>query len=305
MSDSGSVEHGASPVLAAVQRELVGLFAKPMAAGLYLVATPIGNLADTSLRAIATLALADLLYCEDTRHSRKLLDRYGIVRRLRSLHDHNEEVESSAVLRELSAGRSVALVSDAGTPLISDPGYKLARAATAARHRVFAVPGASAVLAALSASGLPTDCFTFAGFLPAKAGQRLERLRELRSVAGTLIFFEAPGRLEASLGALCEVFGSDCKGAVARELTKLHEETRQGSLAELRDWAASGEARGEFVILAAPVRDSDAVASDDHILTALGHLDAGSLRDRVDVVARQLRAPRKKVYDLALRSRKD
>jgi len=305
LSGSSGNEQDSYGVFAAVHRELSGLLARPLAPGLYLVATPIGNLADTSLRAIATLIQADLLYCEDTRHSRRLLDRYGINRKLRSLHDHNEEAETTAILRELSAARPVALMSDAGTPLISDPGYKLARAASGAGHKVFAIPGPSAVLAALSASGLPTDCFTFAGFLPARSGQRLERLRELQSVAGTLIFFEAPGRLEATLGAMAEVFGPDCKGAVARELTKLHEETRQGSLAELRHWSASEAPRGEFVILIAPVRAADTAASDGEILAALAQCAGHSVRDRVDAVAAQLRAPRKKVYDLALRSRKD
>ena len=289
----------------AVGRELAAMLARPLAGSLYLVATPIGNLGDVSLRALAVLARADVLYCEDTRHSHKLLDRYGIRRRLRSLHEHNEDNELNGVLAELAAGRSIAIISDAGTPLVSDPGFKLVRAALECGLAVFAVPGASAVLAALTSSGLPTDCFTFAGFLPVKSGQRLERLRELEHVAGTLVFFEAPGRLAATLAALAEVFGSQCPAAVARELTKLHEESRRGSLAEILQWANSAQIKGEVVIAVAPMRALDRQVSEEEIAQAIAGQTDGTLRDRVVAVAARLRAPRKRVYDIALRSRKD
>ena len=305
MDEAGQTGQSSAALLAAVNRELSGLLARPLACGLYLLATPIGNLGDVSLRALAIMVQAGVLCCEDTRHSRKLLDRYGIRRRLQAYHDHNEAGQLSWVLERLAKGESVALMSDAGTPLVSDPGFKLVRSALEAGHCVFAIPGASAVLAALSSSGLPSDCFTFAGFLPPKLGQRRERLHELRSVAGTLIFFEAPGRMASSLGSLAEVFGPSCPAAVARELTKLHEENRRGTLAELQLWAAGSELRGECVILAAPRRDANTEASEDQICAALGNESQGSLRDRVDAVAALLRAPRKKVYDLALRSRKD
>lgn len=293
---------GDHPVLVAVARELAGLMARPLAPGLYLVATPIGHLADVSLRALAILCTADHVYCEDTRHSRKLLDRYSIRRALRTYHEHNGEAERPAILAGLRAGHSLALISDAGTPLVSDPGFKLVREAVAANLPVYAIPGASAVLAALTASGLPSDCFTFAGFLPVKQGQRLERLRELAEAAGTLIFFEAPGRVAATLMALSDVFGSDCPAAVGRELTKLHEEMHTGSLAGLLRWAQASDMRGEAVILVAPVRSRHNDATDEEISQALTDLDAGTLRDRVDCVATRLRAARKRVYDIALRS---
>ena len=292
-------------VRSAVAVELSSLLARPLARGLYLVATPIGNLGDISVRALSVLARADLLYCEDTRHSRGLLDRYGIKRRLRSLHDHNESGELQTALAELASGKSIAVISDAGTPLISDPGFKLVRAALERDHRVFAIPGASAILAALTSCGLPGDCFTFAGFLPVKAGQRLERLRELAHVAGTLVFFEAPTRLAATLSALAEVFRDACPAAVARELTKQYEEMQRGALGDLKAWAAASRIRGEIVVAVAPGRDLDRIASDEEIIAALAGEPASSLRDSVDAVAAGLRTSRKRVYDLALRSRKD
>jgi len=300
--DEGRASRG---LVDAVSRELADRLSRPLAPGLYLLATPIGNLADVSLRALAVMATADIVYCEDTRHSRKLLDCFGIRRRLRAYHEHNEDTEQVSAVAELARGQTVALLSDAGTPLVSDPGFKLVRAAIAGGHSVFAVPGASAVLAALCASGLPSDTFTFAGFLPSKSGQRQERLSELRHVIGTLLFFEAPSRLQATLGALGDAFGPATPGAVARELTKLHEELRRGSLAELAQWAASAELRGEFVILVAPVRSAERHVSDEEIRAAIAGQTAGTFRDQVDAVAALLRAPRKRVYDIGLQSRKD
>ena len=305
MIEAADATSALDPLLRSVGRELAELLARPLASGLYLVATPIGHLGDVTLRALAIMSRADALYCEDTRHSRKLLDRYSIRRPLRSYHEHNAGLERPMILAELRKGRSVALISDAGTPLVSDPGFKLVRAALDGGFRAFSVPGASAVLAGLTASGLPSDSFTFAGFLPVKAGQRLERLRELADAAGTLIFFEAPGRVATALAALGEVFGPGTPAAVARELTKLHEEMRTGSLAELSAWADAQSMRGEAVILVAPARHTPKDATDEEITQALAGEKAGSLRDRVDAVAARLRTQRKRVYDLALLNQED
>jgi 16S rRNA (cytidine1402-2'-O)-methyltransferase len=223
-----------------------------MEPALYLVATPIGNLGDITLRALETLAAADLLACEDTRVTRVLLDRYGIRQRPVSYHEHNAAEMGPRLLEALSAGRSVALVSDAGTPLVSDPGFRLVEQALKAGFRVVPIPGPSAVLAALTASGLPTDTFLFGGFLPVKDGQRRSRLEELKAVPATLVFFESPRRLADTLAAMAHVFGPR-PAAVARELTKTFEEMRTGSLAELAErYAALAAPKGEVVVCVGP-----------------------------------------------------
>ena len=307
MEDSPVPDVNYEPLLRASRLELARLLAKAPAPGLYLVATPIGNLGDITLRALATLAQADILYCEDTRHSRILLDRYGLRTKLNAYHEHNAEKARPAIVAALTSGRSVALISDAGTPLISDPGYKLVRSALAEGVQVFAIPGASATLTALVASGLPTDCFTFAGFLPVKAGARAERLAELAGAStgalGTLVLFEAPSRVAATLKAMAEAFGPAAPAAIGRELTKLHEEVRTGALGELAEWAQANELRGEVVILAAPDRSAAHAATDADIASALATLPDGTLRDRVDAVAEQLGVARKRVYALALKQR--
>jgi 16S rRNA (cytidine1402-2'-O)-methyltransferase len=284
-------------------QHLQGLLAQALPAGLHVVATPIGNLGDISLRALATLAGADLIYCEDTRHSRALLAHFAISRPLRAYHEHNAERERPRILAELAAGRSVALISDAGTPLISDPGYKLVRAALAAGIRVTSLPGASAVLAALSACGLATDTFLFAGFLPVKSGARRTRLAELAATPATLVVFEAPSRLAATLADMAAVLG-DRPAAVARELTKLHEEVRTGAVAELAEWAAGSAPRGEMVIIVAA--DAAAAAVSDAAIAA--HLEAlpatMSVRDAAKATAAALSVPRSRVYELALARRK-
>jgi 16S rRNA (cytidine1402-2'-O)-methyltransferase len=251
---------------------LRALLATPLEPGLYLVATPIGNLADITLRALATLDRADVVYCEDTRHSRTLLAHFAIARPTRAYHEHNAERERPRVLAELAAGKSVALISDAGTPLISDPGYKLVREAVAAGHRVVSLPGASATLAALGAAGLPTDAFLFAGFLPPKAGARRTRLGELKAVPATLVFFEAPSRLGDSLADIAAVLGAR-EAAVARELTKLHEEVRRGTPAGLAQWATETAPRGEMVILVGPPVAEE--VADETIAARLAALLAG------------------------------
>lgn len=227
--------------------------APPIEPALYLVSTPIGNLGDITLRALATLAAADTLAAEDTRVTRVLLDRYGIRQRPVAYHEHNSAVAGARLIEALQAGRSVALVSDAGTPLISDPGYRLVLQALEAGIRVVPVPGASAVLAALAGSGLPTDSFLFAGFLPAKAAARATRLRELAAIPASLVFYESPHRLPASLKTMAEALGPDRQAVVARELTKHFEEFRRETLAALADhYAAAGAPKGEIVICVAP-----------------------------------------------------
>lgn len=226
--------------------------ARPLEPALYLVATPIGNLADITIRALETLAAADVLACEDTRVTRVLLDRYAIRRRAIAYHEHNAAEAGPRLVEAVLSGRSVALVSDAGTPLVSDPGYRLAGEVIAAGGKVVPIPGASALLAALTASGLPSDAFLFAGFLPVKAGQRKTRLEELRAVPATLVFYESPRRLADSLAAMAEVLG-DRPAAVGRELTKAFEETRRGTLAELAAaYAGEDTPRGEIVVCVGP-----------------------------------------------------
>jgi len=294
---------GATPGAADRARDMVAkLAAGPLPGGLYVVATPIGNLGDITLRALATLERADVLYCEDTRHSRTLLSHFAIARPTRAYHEHNAERERPRVLAELAAGRSVALISDAGTPLISDPGYKLVRAAIAAGHRVTSLPGPSSLLAALSSTGLAADAFLFAGFLPTRQAARQARLAELKAVPATLVLFEAPSRLAESLADLRAVLG-DRQAAVARELTKLHEEIKRAPLGELAQWAAAAAPRGEMVILVGP---PVAEAVSDDVIAARLHafLSEMSLRDAAKAVAEELGVPKSRAYDLALTLRR-
>ena len=217
---------------------------------LYLVATPIGNLADITHRAIQVLRDVDLIACEDTRHTHKLLNHYGITTKTISYHEHNEQQRATELIERLKQGTNIAVVSDAGTPSISDPGYRLVRAAIENEIPVLPIPGPSALIAALIAAGLPTDEFFFAGFLPPRATARRARLNELQSVPGTLIFYEAPHRLAATLKDAYEILG-EREAVVARELTKLHEEIRRGRLSQLTaDYAdEEKDIRGEIVVL--------------------------------------------------------
>ena len=272
--------------------------------GLYLVATPIGNLGDISLRALETLAAADVIACEDSRVTRKLIEHYGIATQLTPYHEHNAAEARPRLLARLADGQSVALVSDAGTPLISDPGYKLVRAACAAGHAVTAVPGASAVLTALSAAGLPTDRFFFEGFLPPSQAARQRRIAALVSIPASLVLFESGPRLPAALADLASTLGSR-DAAICRELTKLHEEIRRGPLDELaRHYAAGGETRGEIVIVVAPPRGGGKNADDiDELLRrALARV---SVKDAVGEVAFATGRPRREVYQRALALTKD
>jgi 16S rRNA (cytidine1402-2'-O)-methyltransferase len=293
--ETGTTGSLPSRVTADLERQL----SEPLAPGLYLVATPIGHLADISLRALSVLARADAIYCEDTRHSRTLVAHYGIARPLRPYHEHNAEEQRPRILAELAAGRRVALISDAGTPLVSDPGYKLVRDAIDSGHPVVAIPGASAVLAALCVAGLPTDRFLFAGFLPPRSAARRARLSELAASPATLVFFEAPTRVSEALADLAEVLGPR-PAAVARELTKLHEDVRRGTLTELAEVFAGSPPKGEVVILAGPPLDvhktDDMIA--DELNAALDHM---SLRDAAKTVAERLSVPKSRVYELGLK----
>ena len=273
--------------------------AEPLEGGLYIVATPIGNLGDMTVRAATTLARADAILCEDTRVSRTLLARYAIKRPLRAFHEHNEEAEQVRVLAELADGHAIALISDAGTPLLSDPGFKLIRAVVAAGHPVVALPGASAVLAGLTMSGLPTDSFFFGGFLPARQAARRARLEQLATVPASLVLFESPGRLAEALGDIAATLGSR-EVVVARELTKHFEEVRRGSAADLlRDIEAEG-VKGEIVIVIAPPAARE--TSDDDIVGALRReMATSSLRDAARIVAAELGATRSRVYQIGLK----
>lgn len=273
----------------------------PLAAGLYVVATPIGNLKDITLRALETLAAADLILCEDTRHSATLLDHYGIRTSRKSLHEHNERARIGEVIASVQAGRAVAQISDAGTPLLSDPGFPLVRGVREANLPVFAIPGASALLAALASAGLPTDAFGFIGFLPSKSGARANALAALKPRADTLVFYESPRRLGDSLAAMAEALG-DRPAAVALELTKRFERVERGTLSELALHFGAGDTKGEAVILVGGTEGVVVEAADWQ--AALDEaLAAGPLRAAVDEITARFGLKRKEVYDAALASK--
>jgi len=296
-------EADASRILARIGDEMQRHLDAALAPGLYVVATPIGNLGDITLRALSVLARADMVLCEDTRHSRTLLSHYGIGTPARPYHEHNAARERPRVLADLQAGRRVALISDAGTPLISDPGWKLVRECLDAGHRVEALPGASATLAALAVAGLPTDAFFFAGFLPPKTAGRRARIAELAAVPATLVVFEAPSRVAETLADLAAVLG-DRPAALARELTKLHEEVRRAPLASLAAQLEGETLKGEAVILVGP--PGEANVSDTDIAARLeSALQTMSLRDAAKVVAEALGVPKTRVYDLGLRGARE
>ena len=271
-----------------------------LAPGLHIVATPIGNLGDVTLRALETLAGADLIACEDTRVTRKLLDRYVIARPLTPYHEHNAAKARPMLLRRLAEGAAIALVSDAGTPLISDPGYKLVRAAKEAGHAVTALPGASAVMAALAVAGLPTDQFLFAGFLPPKEAARRARIAELARIPATLVLFEAGSRIAATLADLAAGFGGQREAALCRELTKLHEEIRRGDLATLAKTYADNAPRGEIVVVIAPPQALQRVSAAETEILLRQALRRVSLKDAVGEVADATGLPRREVYQRAL-----
>ena len=270
--------------------------------GLWLVATPIGNLEDVSQRALAVLASVDRIACEDTRRTGRLLSRHGIEARLVSYHEHNAARVRPTLIRALRGGGSVALVSDAGTPLISDPGYKLVRATVCAGVRVTGCPGPSAPLLALVLSGLPTDRFYFGGFLPHKQGPRCQALAALRLLDATLVFLESPRRLAAALADMESTLGPR-PAAVARELTKLHEELRRGTLDELAGhYAAAGAPKGEVVVVVGGRDDTVQPALSDADIDARldGLLADGTVRDAATTLSAETGLPRRELYARAL-----
>jgi 16S rRNA (cytidine1402-2'-O)-methyltransferase len=278
--------------------------APALAPGLHIVATPIGNLRDATLRALEVLAAADVIACEDTRVTRKLIDHYGITTPLTPYHDHNAAEARPKLIARLAAGEVIALVSDAGTPLVSDPGFKLVRAVHEAGHTVTVVPGASAALAALAVAGLPSDRFFFEGFLPAKSGQRQARIATLARIPATLLLFETGPRLAAALADLAQGLGPR-EAAVCRELTKLHEEVRRDDLAALAaHYEAAGEPRGEIVLVIGPpaVETTDAADLDALLRKALARV---SVKEAVAEVAAVTGRPRREVYSRALELSQD
>ncbi|MGI9523606.1 MAG: 16S rRNA (cytidine(1402)-2'-O)-methyltransferase [Hyphomicrobiaceae bacterium] len=274
--------------------------------GLYLVATPIGNLGDVSLRALALLAACDHLYCEDRRVSRRLLSRFGITRTLRSYHEHNAEKTRPKILADLAKGSAVTLISDAGTPGISDPGFKLVREAIAAGYSVVPVPGPTAAIAALSASGLPTDRFFFIGFLPSKRRSRRQQLGGLATIPASLIFYESPHRLADTLEDLRDVFG-DRQAAIARELTKKFEAFERGSLEDLVALSSHLKVRGEVTLVVGPPDPAaKAAATDAEVLDRLvSALDTMRPSQAAKIVAEDLGVAKSRVYELALKLRRE
>ncbi|MBX9822820.1 16S rRNA (cytidine(1402)-2'-O)-methyltransferase [Afipia birgiae] len=282
------------------------LISAPKAApGLYLVATPIGNLGDITLRALETLAGVDIVACEDTRITRRLIERFSITATLKQYHEHNAEQARPKILEALARGSSIALVSDAGTPLISDPGFKLVREVSAAGFPVIALPGPSSVLAALSVAALPTDRFFFEGFLPSKQNARRTRIAELARIDATLVMFESGARVQDCLHDLASVMG-ERDAAICREMTKLHEEVRRAPVSELAAIADTLETRGEFVlVIAPPAADAGLMsenALDDLLRTALAR---GSVKDAVAHAVEVSGRPRREIYARALELSKD
>ena len=268
--------------------------------GLYLVATPIGNISDITLRALETLAGVDLIACEDTRITHRLTERYLISAQLTPYHEHNAAAARPKILAKLAQGASIALVSDAGTPLISDPGFKLVREASAAGHAVIAVPGASSVLTALSVAALPTDRFFFEGFLPSRQNARRTRLAELSRIAATLVVFESGNRVQDTLADLADIMGTR-EAAICRELTKLHEEITRAPLTELAKQADKLETRGEFVLVIGPPAEGEKVMAESELDDVLrASLKRDSVKDAVAYAVEVSGRPRREVYARAL-----
>lgn len=277
---------------------LVLMLTDPLLPGLYIVATPIGNLSDLTARAAATLRGASMILAEDKRVTAKLLAHVKATAPMTVYHDHSSEAERERILARLGS-EAVALVSDAGTPLISDPGYKLVRAARAAGHAVHTIPGACAAIAALTLAGLPTDRFLFAGFLPAKAKARVDTIAELSAIRASLVFYESGPRLGEALAALASGLGAR-DGAVIREISKLHEETATGTLAELAARYADAPPRGEIVIVVGPPGEANA-ASNEALDAALREaLETLTPSRAAAEVAATLNIPRKRAYARAL-----
>jgi 16S rRNA (cytidine1402-2'-O)-methyltransferase len=280
-------------------------FAAPaLPPGLYLVATPIGNLGDITLRALDTLAAADLIACEDTRVTRKLLSRYGINASVTAYHEHSGPAVHRRLLAMLAEERLVALVSDAGTPLISDPGARLVADALAAGHPVVPIPGPSSIIAALSVGGLPAEPFLYLGFLPAKESARRKRLAEVRTIPATLVIFESPSRISALLADAAAELGGERGAAVCRELTKLHETTYRSSLAELAERFSAGEVKGEIVVLVAPPAEAEKPVSADVDALLADAISAAGVKEGAALVAKATGLSARDLYQRALELKK-
>lgn len=273
-------------------------------AGLHVVATPIGNLGDITIRALNVLSVADCILCEDTRVTSRLLERYAIRNTMKPYHEHNAEKVRPAILSALQEGKSFALVSDAGVPLVSDPGYRLVQACIAEGIAVTGVPGASAVLTALSLSGLPTDCFTFVGFLPQKSKARIAVLNTFKKTPTTLVAFESPHRILDALTDLAVVFG-ERPMALARELTKLHEEVLRGTAADINAvLGARGSVKGEICLVVGPPQDDATVVSDDEISDAINSaLIEHAPSKAANLVAKALGLTKDEIYARILKLR--
>ncbi len=276
---------------------------KPLSAGLYFVATPIGSARDITLRALDILASADLIAAEDTRTARKLMEIHGVPlngRKVVAFHDHSGEGSVAGLVDLIAGGKSVAYVSEAGTPLIADPGYELGRAAIARDLPVTSAPGASAVLAALTVSGLPTDRFAFVGFLPATKQARETEIAQLRDLPFTLVFYESPKRIEEMLANLSEILGADRQAVVCRELTKKFEEVSRGTLADLMSVFSDRRVKGELVVLVGRAGATEVAETDiaDALRDAMKTM---RVKDAATVVAGALGLPRRQVYQMALR----
>jgi 16S rRNA (cytidine1402-2'-O)-methyltransferase len=268
--------------------------------GLHLVATPIGNLGDITLRALETLAGVDIVACEDTRITRRLIERYAITAQLKPYHEHNAALARPKILEKLAQGASIALVSDAGTPLISDPGFKLVREVCAAGYPVIALPGPSSVLSALAVAALPTDRFFFEGFLPPRQGARRARLAELSRIDATLVMFESGNRVQDTLADLAGIMGGR-DAAICRELTKMHEEVRRAKVSELAGAADTLETRGEFVLVIGPPQADTEVMTEDGLDDLLrNRLRRDSVKDAVAHAVELSGRPRREIYARAL-----
>lgn len=271
-----------------------------------LAGTPIGNAGDATARLVELLATADIVAAEDTRRLHRLVQTLGITvaGRIISYHEHNEATRTAELLEQVKSGKTLVMVTDAGMPSVSDPGFRLVEGAVAAGLRVTAAPGPSAVLTALALSGLPTDRFCFEGFLPRKAGERSSRLADLDAERRTMVFFEAPHRLEPMLRALHERFGADRRAAVCRELTKTYEEVIRGTLRELLQWAETNEVRGEIAVVVGGAPERDPGRPEDHVAAVNGLVEQGiRLKEAVAAVAEDVRVSKRELYAAVLASR--
>jgi 16S rRNA (cytidine1402-2'-O)-methyltransferase len=284
------------------ERNYISVFSMPGI--LYIVATPIGNLEDITLRAVRVLKEVDVVAAEDTRHTQILLKRHGIHTPLTSYHEHNEKTKAQELVTRLERGQNVALVSDAGTPAISDPGFRLVVQAIRAGVRIIPIPGASALTAVLSASGLPTDRFVFEGFLPARKGLRREKLQTLRDETRTLIFYEAPHRLKEALGDIHELLGNR-EAVLAREVSKIHEEFLRGPVSELVRALGSGDIRGEVTLIISGASGLPGV-SEDRLKAEIRELKGKGLRVKeiAEVLGEKFGYPKKEIYRLVLHEEK-